>query len=174
MDIALLIVRVVAGLLFAGHGAQKLFGWFGGHGLEATGEFFESKLGLRPGRLHATAAGFNEFAGGLLLATGLLTPIAAALIVATMTAAVITVHAKNGPWNSDQGWELNALYAVIAFAVAAIGAGTISLDNALGLEIAGLGWGLGAVAAGLIGGAGVVGIGRYRPAERHGPSAAHG
>jgi putative oxidoreductase len=174
MDIALLIVRVVAGLLFAGHGAQKLFGWFGGHGREGTGQFFESTLGLRPGRLHATAAGFNEFAGGLLLAAGLLTPVAAALIIATMTAAVITVHAKNGPWASDQGWELNVLYALIAFGVAAIGAGTISLDNALGLDIAGLGWGLGALAAGVVGGAGVVGIGRYRPAESGGPQAARG
>ena len=169
MDIALLVLRVVAGLLFAGHGAQKLFGWFGGNGIEGTGSFFEN-IGLRPGRLHATAAGFNEFAGGLLLAAGLFTPIAAALIVATMTAAVITVHAKNGPWVSDQGWELNVLYGLIGVAVAGIGAGTISLDNAFGLDIDGIGWAIGALIAGLAGGVGAVVLGRtatHRAA--HGP-----
>lgn len=159
MEVALLILRVVAGLLFAGHGAQKLFGWFGGSGIGATGGFFEN-IGLRPGRLHATAAGFNEFAGGLLLALGLLTPVAAALIIATMTAAVITVHAKNGPWVTDNGYELNVLYGLIAFAVAGIGAGELSLDNALGLDIAGIGWAVGALVAGLAGGIGAVILGR--------------
>jgi len=159
MEVALLILRVVAGLLFAGHGAQKLFGWFGGGGIEGTGGFFEN-IGLRPGRLHATAAGFNEFAGGLLLAAGLLTPVAAALIIATMTAAVITVHAKNGPWVTDNGYELNVLYGLIAFAVAGIGAGELSLDNALGLDIAGIGWAVGALAAGVVGGIGAVIVGR--------------
>jgi putative oxidoreductase len=159
MDVALLAVRVIAGLLFAGHGAQKLFGWFGGHGLEGTAGFFDS-IGMRPGRFHARAAGFNEFAGGLLLAAGLLTPLAAALIIATMTAAVLTVHAKNGPWNSDQGWELNMLYGLIAFGVAAVGAGDLSLDNALGLDVAGLEWGVAALVAGLLGGIGAVASGR--------------
>jgi putative oxidoreductase len=160
VDVALLIIRVVAGLLFAGHGAQKLFGWFGGNGLKGTGGFFEENLGLSPGRAHAGAAGFNEFAGGLLLAFGLFTPLAAALIIATMTAAIFTVHAKNGPWATNQGWELNVLYAVIAFAVAGIGAGDISLDNALGLDIAGIGWALGALAVGVVGGFAAVGAGR--------------
>lgn len=169
MDIALLALRVVAGLLFAGHGAQKLFGWFGGNGLEGTAGFFEN-IGLRPGRFHATAAGFNEFAGGILLALGLFTPLAAVLIIATMTAAVITVHAKNGPWVTDQGWELNALYGLIAFAVAGIGAGQVSLDNALGLDIAGAGWAIGALVAGVAGGAAAVIAGRHQP-EHHGTSA---
>ena len=159
MEVALLILRVVAGLLFAGHGAQKLFGVFGGHGIAGTAGFFEG-LGLRPGKVHATAAGFNEFAGGLLLAFGLLTPFAAVLIIATMTAAVATVHAKNGPWVANNGWELNVLYGLIGFAVAGIGAGEISLDNALGLDIAGIGWALGALALGLLGGAGAVLAGR--------------
>ena len=159
MELALLILRVGAGLLFAGHGAQKLFGWFGGHGIGGTGAFFES-IGLRPGRHHATAAGFNEFVGGLLLAAGLLTPVAAALIIATMTAAVITVHAKNGPWASDQGWELNALYGLVGFAVAGIGAGELSIDHVLGLEIAGIEWALGALGAGLLGGVSAVLVGR--------------
>jgi putative oxidoreductase len=166
MEVALLILRVVAGLLFAGHGAQKLFGWFGGGGIEGTGGFFEN-IGLRPGRLHATAAGFNEFAGGLLLALGLLTPVAAALIIATMTAAVITVHAKNGPWVTDNGYELNVLYGLIAFAVAGIGAGELSLDNALGLDIAGIGWAVGALVAGLAGGIGAVVLSRSAHEDAH-------
>jgi putative oxidoreductase len=160
VDVALLIIRVVAGLLFAGHGAQKLFGWFGGFGLKGTGGFFEESLGLTPGRAHAGAAGFNEFAGGLLLAFGLFTPLAAALIIATMTAAILTVHAKNGPWASDNGWELNVLYGLIAFAIAGIGAGDISLDNALGLDIAGIGWAIGALVVGVVGGFGAVLAGR--------------
>jgi putative oxidoreductase len=160
MDVALLIIRVVAGLLFAGHGAQKLFGWFGGNGLKGTGGFFEDNLGLSPGRAHAGAAGFNEFAGGLLLAFGLFTPLAAVLIIATMTAAIATVHAKNGPWASNSGWELNVLYGVIGFAVAGIGAGEISLDNALGLDIAGIGWAFGALAIGVIGAFATIAVGR--------------
>ena len=168
MDVALLVLRVVAGLLFAGHGAQKLFGWFGGGGIEGTGGFFEN-LGLRPGKVHATAAGFNEFAGGLLLAVGLLVPFAAALIIATMTAAVITVHGKNGPWVTNNGWELNVLYGLIGFAVAGIGAGEISLDNALNLDVAGIGWAIGALIAGIAGGIGAVLSGRA--VTNHAPDA---
>src|SRR5262245_20908550 len=102
MEVALLVLRVVAGLLFAGHGSQKLVGWFGGGGVASTGGMFE-QLGLRPGRLNAAAAGLNEFAGGLLLAIGLLTPVAAVLIIANMSVAVILVHAKNGPWAMNNG-----------------------------------------------------------------------
>src|SRR5919107_793660 len=97
MDIALLVLRVVVGLFFVGHGAQKLFGKFGGHGLEGTAGFFE-QIGMVPGRRHAIAAGSAEFFGGLLLVLGLATPLAAALIIAVMFVAVATVHAKNGPW----------------------------------------------------------------------------
>jgi putative oxidoreductase len=159
MEVALLVLRIAAGLLFAAHGAQKLFGWFGGGGISGTAAAFDG-MGLRPGRVHATAAGFNEFAGGLLLALGLFAPLAAVLIIATMTAAVITAHAKNGPFVTNNGWELNALYAAIAFAVAGIGAGELSLDNALGLDIAGIGWAVGALAAGVLGGIGAVVAGR--------------
>src|SRR5690348_3383292 len=103
MELGLLILRVVIGVLFIGHGTQKLFGWYGGHGLAGTAGFFES-IGLRPGRFHARAAGFNEAVGGALLVIGLFTPLAAALIIATMTAAIITVHAKNGVWATEQGY----------------------------------------------------------------------
>jgi putative oxidoreductase len=82
------------------------------------------------------------------------------LIIATMVAAVITVHLKNGPWNTENGWELNALYATIAFAVAGVGAGEISLDYALDLDLNGIGWAVGALAAGAAGGVGAVLVGR--------------
>src|SRR5918911_488169 len=97
IDLALLIIRVVVGLLFVGHGTQKLFGWFGGHGLTGTPGFFES-LRLKPRRHMALAAGLNEAVGGLLLALGLFTPVGAALIIATMVVAIAAVHYANGPW----------------------------------------------------------------------------
>jgi putative oxidoreductase len=169
MDIGLLALHVIPGLLFAGHGAQKLFGVFGGHGIDGTGGFFES-LGLRPGRLHATAAGLAEFGGGLLLALGLLVPLAAAVLIATMVTASLTAHRGKGVWNQNGGWELPLVFAAIAFALAGAGAGDISLDNALGLDVAGTGWALGALAAGLVGGLGAVASGRL---AQHGGSAAH-
>jgi putative oxidoreductase len=159
MDLGLLILRAVVGLLFAGHGAQKLFGAFGGGGLEGTSEMFD-KIGLRPGSLHARAAGTAEFMGGLLLAVGLFTPFAAAALIAVMTAAVITVHAPNGIWNTNKGYEFNLVMATVAFALAAIGAGAWSLDNALGFDLHGAGWGIAALVAGLSGGGGAVVIGR--------------
>jgi putative oxidoreductase len=95
MDIGLLILRLVAGLTLAAHGAQKLFGWFGGYGLAGTGGFFQS-LGFRPGKLHAVAAGLAEFSGGLLLALGLLTPLGALLVLAVMLTAMVSVHGSKG------------------------------------------------------------------------------
>ena len=159
MDTGLAVLHILVGLLFVGHGAQKLFGIFGGYGLEGSAGFFES-LGLRPGRFHASAAGFNEFVGGALLALGLLVPVAAALIIATMVAASLTAHRGKGLWNHDQGSELPLVYGTIAFALTAIGAGQASLDAALGLDLNGLGWAFGALAAGLAGGLGAVASGR--------------
>src|SRR5688500_18533491 len=95
MELGLLILRVVVGALFVGHGAPKLFGLFGGHGLSGTAGFFE-QIGLRPSKLHAVGAGAAELTGGLLLALGLLTPLAAVLLTAVMTAAILTVHLRNG------------------------------------------------------------------------------
>src|SRR4051794_2347223 len=110
MDLALLVLRMVVGLLFAGHGAQKLFGVFGGGGLEGTAGMFD-QIGLRPGGLNARAAGVAELIGGLMIAVGLLTPLAAAALIAVMTAAVLTVHAPNGIWNTNQGYEYNLVLA---------------------------------------------------------------
>ena len=147
MDPALLLLHVVVGLLFVGHGAQKLFGAFGGHGLDGTGAFFES-LGLRPGRLHALAAGASELAAGVLLTLGLLVPLAALLLVATMTTAIVTVHASKGPWATDGGYEYNLVLILVALVFAGAGAGAYSLDALLGLDLAGTAWALGALLLG--------------------------
>ncbi len=131
MDIALLLIRLVIGLAFAAHGTQKLFGWFGGHGLAGTGGFFAS-LGFRPGTLFAAAAGTSEIAGGLLLALGLGGPIAATLIIAVMTVAVLSVHLPNGFFAQNGGYELPVVYAAAAALFAFVGYGAYSLDAAAG------------------------------------------
>jgi len=159
VNIALLALHVVVGVLFAGHGAQKLFGSFGGHGLEGTAGFFEN-VGLRPGWLTARMAGASEFVGGVLIAFGLLTPIAAALLIATMVAAVATVHFKNGPWVTEQGYEYNLVLILALFVMAATDAGRYSLDHAFGLAMGNTAWGLAALAAGIVGGFGAVAFGR--------------
>jgi putative oxidoreductase len=150
MNIGLLVLRVIVGLYFVGHGAQKLFGVAGGHGLNGTGQFFEA-MGLRPGRLNAFAAGAAELTAGVLLALGLLTPLAAALIIGVMIVAIATVHLSKGIWASDGGFELNLVYIAIAFALAGVGPGAWSLDDAFGLDIAGTDWAIGALGVGILG-----------------------
>lgn len=159
MDLALLALRLTVGLLFAGHGAQKLFGAFGGSGIAETAAGFE-QMGLRPGRLHATAAGCAELGGGLLFALGLLTPLAAVAIIAVMGTAILTVHARNGLWNTERGFEYNLVLIAVAFALAGAGPGAWSLDGALGLSLSGAAWALGVLAVGLAGAIGTVLIGR--------------
>lgn len=132
MDTILLVIRLFFGLAFAAHGAQKLFGWFGGHGLEGTGTFFE-QLGYRPGRLFATAAGLGEFGGGLLLALGLLGPIGPALMVVVMLVAILSVHIGNGFFTMNEGVEMPLLYTAAAILFAYLGFGAYSLDAAFGL-----------------------------------------
>ena len=165
MDLALLVLRLVVGLGFAAHGAQKLFGAFGGAGIDGTARGFE-QLGLRPGRLHAVGAGTAEFAGGLLIALGLVTPFAAAMLIAVMTSAVLTVHARNGFFNTNNGFEYNLALVAVAFALAGIGAGRWSLDHVLGLDLRGTGWALGALAIGVLGGLGAVLSGRLAASRR--------
>jgi putative oxidoreductase len=165
MNIALLILRVVVGGLFAGHGAQKLFGWFGGHGLQNTGGFFES-IGFRPGMPMAFVAGAAELGGGLLLAFGVFVPAAAALLAGVMVSAIAAVHWEKGLWNQDGGIEFLLVLATVAFAVAAIGAGRYSLDNAFGIDWQGLSWALGAVGLGAVGGLASMLPVRRPPAEQ--------
>lgn len=149
MDVGVLLLRLVIGLFFIGHGAQKLFGWFGGHGLEGTGGFFQS-LGYRPGKPFAAIAGVSEFFGGLLLALGIFTPFAAAAIIGVMFNAVAAVHGQKGPWVTNGGWEYNAVLSTTAAAIAFMGPGSASLDSALGLYADGVAWGVAAVAMGVV------------------------
>jgi putative oxidoreductase len=170
MELALLVLRVVIGLLFIGHGTQKLFGWWGGYGIAGTAGFMES-LNLRPGRLHAITAGVAETAGGLLIALGLVTPVGSALITAVMVTAIITVHFKNGLWNPDGGYEFLLTVVAAAFALSGVGPGEWSLDNAFNIDMASTGWALIAAGAGLVGGIAAVLQGRAasRAAQTGGP-----
>jgi putative oxidoreductase len=145
----LFVIRVALGLLLFAHGTQKLFGWFGGYGVDATGGFFES-LGHRPGRRMATLAGLSEAGGGALLVLGLLTPLAAAMAMGVMVVAAVSAHAQNGLWNSDGGYELPLTNGLVAAGLAFTGAGNWSLDHALGWGLSGWGWGLLAVVVAML------------------------
>jgi putative oxidoreductase len=106
MEVGLLVLRVVVGAFFVGHGCRKLVGWFGGHGLPATGGAFEG-MGLRPGRVMAALAGLSEVTGGVLLAVGFVTPLAAAMLIATMALAIAAAArvtaAETGPARPARG-----------------------------------------------------------------------
>jgi putative oxidoreductase len=130
LALGLLIIRVVVGLLFVGHGAQKLFGWFGGYGPKGTGGWFES-IGMKPGVAMAILAGLMELVGGLLFALGLLTPFAAILLALTMIVAIVKVHGPNGLWSTANGYEYQLVLLVIFIGVALTGAGAYSLDSLL-------------------------------------------
>lgn len=133
ISIGLLLLRLVVGLAMAAHGSQKLFGWFGGHGLAGTGGFFEM-LGFKPGRLFALAAGTTEIVSGLLVASGFLGPIGPALMVSVMIVAAVTVHWKNGYFATSNGIELPAMFTVAAAALAFTGYGVYSIDALTGLD----------------------------------------
>ena len=146
MSYGLLLLRVVIGGTIFSHGAQKLFGWFGGHGLRGTGGFFGS-LGWRAPVLMAFLAGLGE-TSGLAFAAGFLTPLAALGIATVMLNAIIAVHWKNGFFNGNGGLEFPLTLATVAVAVAATGPGRFSLDNAFGWadNISGVWWGAGVAA----------------------------
>ena len=148
LDVGVLVLRVLVGVTFSLHGFQKLFGWFGGGGPIGTARWFAS-LGFGDGRVAARAAGTGEVAGGLGLAVGLLTPLAALAMIGTMTTAALVNNAEHGFWSVNKGWELNGYLIAVAAAVAITGPGRISLDAALGL----LGW------SGIVSGVGVLILG---------------
>ncbi len=150
MKVGSLLVRWLVGPLFVGHGTQKLFGWFGGHGLEGTSGFFES-IGLRPGRRHATAAGLSETAAGALLVLGLGTPLAAAMVTGTMTTAIRKVHGAAGPWATNGGWEYNAVLIAAMAALAEAGPGALSVDAKRFPDLNGSAIALAAIGAGVAG-----------------------
>lgn len=173
MDTALLLIRLVVGGIVAAHGAQKLFGWFHGHGLAGTAAFLES-LGFRPGRAHAWLLGSAELFGGLALASGFLTPVAAAAVTGTMLAAIVAVHWEKGFFSSDGGYEFPLALGVAGLAMAFSGAGRWSLDRALDWTLGDGAWGIAALAMAAAATVAVLtgrGIRLHRPA-RTGPTTA--
>jgi putative oxidoreductase len=133
-NLGLLVLRLSVGMLLAGHGAQKLFGWFEGPGLKGTHGFMES-LGMKPGHVWGTAAAMGEFFGGTLTALGFLSPLGPMNIVAAMTVATKRVHWNKPIWNSNGGAELPVTNMAAAMALAATGPGKYSLDGMLGIRI---------------------------------------
>ena len=127
------LARVATGLMLTPHGAQKLFGWFGGYGVEATGQFFAAKLGLPPSL--ALLAGLIEFFGGLALAVGFLTRPAAALVVGLMAVAIVTVHLPAGYFWTNGGYEYPLLWGLVALSFVLRGGGRYSVDALIGREI---------------------------------------
>ena len=151
MNIGLLLLRLAVGLTLAAHGAQKLFGWFGGYGLDGTGQFMET-LGFHPGRRHALMAGLVEFGGGLLLALGFLTPLGAAFAASVMLVAIATVHLKNGFFAAGGGYEFNVVLAAAAVTLAFTGPGVLSIDGLFGFANGGIATGIASVAIAAVGG----------------------
>jgi putative oxidoreductase len=127
LSIGLLLIRLVVGILFIGHGAQKLFGWFGGYGLKGTGGWFES-IGMKPGVTMALMAGLTELVGGVLFAVGLVTPLGGILIAATMVMAIAKVHGANGLWSTSNGYEYNLVLLAVTIGIALVGPGQYALD----------------------------------------------
>lgn len=158
-----LILRLVVGLLFVGHGLQKLAGLFGGGGLQQT-EATMDAIGMHPAKVQARAAGLAEAAGGAALALGVATPFASAGLIATMITAIRKVHAKNGLWNSKGGAEFN-LVLIAAATLLADRPGKTSVDAGFGRARWGTGWAVFALLAGAIGSALAIAAGRrFAPA----------
>ncbi|MBO0797042.1 MAG: DoxX family protein [Ktedonobacteraceae bacterium] len=134
IDTALLILRVFIGLLVAAHGAQKLFGWFGGNGFAGTAKWIESQ-GFRPATLWTLLAVLGEFGGGLLLALGLLGPLGVLGIVGAMLVAVVKVHGANGFWGTKGGYEYPLVLLVVSVVLGIAGPGSYSLDGLIGLAL---------------------------------------
>jgi putative oxidoreductase len=161
MSYGILLLRLVIGVAFIGHGTQKLFGWFGGYGPKGTGGFFASQ-GYRAPVLMAVAAGLSEVAGGTLLALGFATPLAGALLATVMINAIGSVTFKRG---FMLGSELEIAYLTIAVSLAAVGPGRFSIDRAIGWDdnISGVWWGIAALGAALVVSFLTLTLGRTRP-----------
>jgi putative oxidoreductase len=151
MAYGLLLLRVVLGLTMAAHGAQKLFGWWGGPGLRGVYGWLAS-VRMRGGWVPVLMIVAAEFGGGLALALGLLTPLAALAIVSAMMVAIATAHWPKGFWNGNGGFEYNLLIIAAAAALAATGPGRFSLDRAFGWadNLSGARWGVGVLVAGAL------------------------
>jgi putative oxidoreductase len=132
--IAPLALRLAAGVTFAAYGAQKLFAWFGGYGLEGTGQWMAS-IGLEPGYLMALMAGSAEFFGGLLLIAGLLTRPAAIVLALTMLVAIVTVHLPNGLFMANNGYAFGLALLAVSVSLAISGSGRFGIDNLVNNKI---------------------------------------
>ena len=174
MKIGRLVARTVIGGLFIGHGTQKLFGWFGGPGLEGT-EQMMGALDMRPTRPNALAAGISETAGGALLVAGAATPLASSSLIGTMLTAIRKVHKTQGVWAAQGGWEYNAVLIAALFALIDTGPGELSVDAALGRDEWGPGWALGGLALGAAASSAAIAMGGRAPtpedAAPEGPAA---
>lgn len=165
MNLGLLLLRLIVGLTLAAHGAEKLFGWFSGPGLNGTGQFL-AMLGFPPGRRHALMAGLGETGGGLFLALGLITPLASAAIISVMLVAIVSVHIKNGFFSQNGGYEYNLILSAATLAIAFTGPGSLSVDALVGYSVGGAFWGLAALVAGVVAGSVVLIQRKQVPAAR--------
>lgn len=132
--LAPLALRLVAGIIFTAHGAQKLFAWFGGYGLEGTGQWMAS-IGLEPGYFMALAAGSAEFFGGLFLLVGLLTRATGIVLAFTMLVAIFAVHFENGLFMSNNGYEFGLALLAMSLSASFSGAGRYSVDNLINRKV---------------------------------------
>jgi putative oxidoreductase len=132
IDVGLLVMRLVLGVIFIGHGAQKLFGSFGGPRISGFAKGLE-QLGVKPARPMAVLAGLAELVGGILVMLGFLTPLAALALIAVMIVAILTVHLRNGFFNTNGGYEFNLALSAMALVLLIAGAGVYSLDSVLGI-----------------------------------------
>jgi putative oxidoreductase len=164
MGVGLLLLRLVVGAIFIGHGTQKLFGWFGGGGPEGTAGMVGS-LGYRSSRAMALLLGVAEACGGLLVLLGLFTPIGCVAIIAVMTNAILAVHAPKGFWNTRGGFEFPLTLLTVAAVLGFTGPGRISIDKAMGLIFHGPITGAIVLLAGLLAGVAVFVLARYRRDE---------
>lgn len=169
MQVGRLAARAVIGGLFVGHGTQKLFGWFGGPGLQGT-EQMMAALEMEPTRPNAVAAGVSETVGGALVVAGAFTPLAASSLIGTMITAIRKVHQPNGPWAVNGGWEYNAVLIAALVALIDAGPGDVSVDAALGREEWGPAWAVAGLVVGAAASAGAIALGR-RGSQAAGPAA---
>ncbi len=166
MNLGRVVLRTTVGGLMLGHGLQKLRGSFGGPGLEGTEQMMGS-IGLHPAKHQARAAALSETVGGGLTAVGFLSPLGPAMITGTMAVAINKVHAKNGVWLAQGGFEYNLTLIAAAFAIANEGPGPLSIDGLLRKDRSGFLWALTSVALGLGGAAATLAV-----ADRMAPDAA--
>jgi putative oxidoreductase len=169
MSFGIAILRAVVGGLFIGHGLQKLLGKFGGFGIEGTAGWMES-VGMRPGKVHATAAGLAETGGGALLVAGAATPVAASALTGSMTVAIAKVHGANGVWSQNGGYEFPLTMIAALFAITAGGPGELSLDR----RSWGTPWAIAAVGAGVAAGYAMIELSNRTPAPEPEPQAEAG